>query len=54
MKISTHRYLDDPGPTTLHRDAERLAIEAALDHARLARRGAGWRSLRRPLPSLRH
>ena len=54
MKISTHRYLDDPGPTSLHRGAERLAIEAALDDARLARRGATWRSVRRHLHRSRH
>jgi hypothetical protein len=54
MKLTTHRYLDDPVPTSLHRGAERLAIESALDDARLARRGTAWRSVRRHLPRLRH
>ena len=54
MKIATHSYLADPPPTQLHRGAERLAIEAALNDARLARRGGTWRAMRRHLPHLRH
>ncbi len=51
MKV--HSYLDDPPLTTLHRGAERLAIEQALDDARLERREHLRQALLRLLPHQR-
>jgi hypothetical protein len=48
MKV--HSYLDDPPRTSLHRGAERLAIEQALDDARLERREHLRQALLRHLP----
>lgn len=51
MKL--HSYLDDPPRTSLHRGAERLAIEQALDDARLERREHLRQLLLRRLPRQR-
>ena len=51
MKV--HSYLDDPPRTSLHRGAERLAIEQALNDARLERRAHLREVLLRHLPHQR-
>ena len=51
MKL--YSYLDDPPRTSLHRGAERLAIEQALTDARLERREQQRQRLLRHLPRQR-
>ncbi len=51
MKV--HSYLDDAPRTSLHRGAERLAIEQAITDARLERREHLRELLLRRLPRQR-